>query len=240
MKAISIVGFKNSGKTALCEALLSIWEEENFFADYLKFSHCSFDLKRTDTQRMLHEKRKVFGVCESETVSFLLKKSSLLEILSGAQNPFLLVEGGKGELFLPRVLCLRSKEEVHDLNKELAIASFGFDDFTKTAFMPHYTLNNVRALAKLILEKAFVLGGIDCKACKRESCYALACEIVAEKASVDDCKALKKNRAVDIEINGVKLALNPFVEDIVKETIKGMLSTLKNTSNGTIKIEIKD
>ncbi len=240
MKAVSVVGFKNSGKTALCEALLSIWEKQGFFADYLKYSHHVFDKEKTDTQRMLHEKRKVFGICESETICVEQKKATLLEILSNAKNSLLLVEGGKKELFLPRVVCLRSKEEFEELNKGLALATFGFDDFTNTGIVPHYTLNNVEHLAEFLLKNAFVLGGIDCKACKKESCHALAQDIVAKKAKVEDCLVLGENKSVCIEIDGKQIMLNPFVEGIIKETIKGMLSTLKGSSEGDISIKIKE
>ncbi len=240
MKAISVVGFKNSGKTAVCETLLSIWEKRGFIADYLKFSHHVFDLERTDTQRMLHKERVVFGVNDEQSLRIDSKKHSLLDILGQCQNSFLLVEGGKNELFLPRVVCLRSKEEFDELNKGLAIATFGFDDFTNTGILPHFTMENIEQLAHLVLEEAFVLAGLNCEACKRPSCHELACEIVAKRASVEECSVRSENKSVSIQVGGKALALNPFVEDMIKETVKGMLSTLKGNTIGDMQITIKE
>jgi len=44
---------------------------------------------------------------------------------------------------------------------------------------------------------------------------------------------------VEIYINEKRIPLNPFVEEIIKNTIKGMLSTLKGFEEGKIKIIIK-
>ncbi len=45
---------------------------------------------------------------------------------------------------------------------------------------------------------------------------------------------------VEVSINGKELDLVPFVEEIIKNTVTGMISSLKGYEKGKIKIEIED
>jgi len=45
---------------------------------------------------------------------------------------------------------------------------------------------------------------------------------------------------VEVSINGKEIELNPFVEELIKNTVKGMLSSLRGYENGKIKIVIED
>ncbi|KYC45216.1 MAG: hypothetical protein APG12_00870 [Candidatus Methanofastidiosum methylothiophilum] len=45
---------------------------------------------------------------------------------------------------------------------------------------------------------------------------------------------------VEVSINGKEIELNPFVEEVIKNTVKGMVSSLRGYEKGKIKIEIDD
>lgn len=45
---------------------------------------------------------------------------------------------------------------------------------------------------------------------------------------------------IEISINGKDIDSNPFVEEIITNTIKGMLSPLRGYEKGKIKIKIED
>lgn len=45
---------------------------------------------------------------------------------------------------------------------------------------------------------------------------------------------------VEVNINGKDIELNPFVEEFIKNTVKGMVSSLRGYEKGIIKIEIED
>ncbi len=45
---------------------------------------------------------------------------------------------------------------------------------------------------------------------------------------------------VEVSINGKNMDLNPFLEDLIKNIVKGMLSPLRGYENGKIKIVIED
>jgi hypothetical protein len=45
---------------------------------------------------------------------------------------------------------------------------------------------------------------------------------------------------VEVSINGKDIELNPFVEEFIKNTVKGMISSLRGYEKGKIKIEVED
>ncbi len=250
MQAINIVGFKNSGKTGLSRSILTSWEEEKFYADYLKFSHHDFETAEsmTDTSRMLSPRRKVFGVSEQQTMVLVNEKTSLVDIFTQTINPFLLIEGGKKLTILPRIVCLKDKNEFAELNNGLAIATYGLDSSTDTGLVPHFTPDNVKELAKLAKEKAFILADLNCEECGRKTCKELGEDIVKGKARPEQCLPLHKKDSgkslAKVSINGYSLPLNAFVEEIIAESIKGMVKPLKgfdrNSGKNSITIEIKE
>jgi len=45
---------------------------------------------------------------------------------------------------------------------------------------------------------------------------------------------------VEVSINGKEIDLNSFVDDLITNIVKGMVSPLKGYEKGKIKIEIED
>jgi len=80
------------------------------------------------------------------------------------------------------------------------------------------------------------LPNLDCGGCGHERCYDMACEIVAGSGSVDDCISLQP--ATEVKIDGQPMPMNPFISGIVRETILGMLSSLKGFKKGKIEISV--
>ncbi len=238
MRAISIIGYKKSGKTKLSELILAEWEKASIHSDYLKFSHHSFDQEGTDTARMVNENRTVFGISSSESITIYGEERTLLNTLPQCKNKLLLIEGGKKETILPRVVCLRSKDEFRELSAGLAVATYGFDESTATNIVPHFTIDRLDELAKFMHEKAFILAGLNCKACGKKSCHELAQDIILGKCTVESCTP-KNTKNIDISINNMPLNVNPFVEEIIAGAVKGMLEKLKGHSEGDITIRIK-
>ncbi len=241
MRAINLVGFKKSGKTTLAKNILDIWESKSIPADYLKFTHSSFDKGKNDTAMMANGSRCVFGVSLQESIQLEGSALTLNQVLARCKNDLLLIEGGKKQLVLPRVICTDSKEDFDELNLGLAIATYGHEEDKNISPLPHFTKDNLEALADLMFEKAFVLAGVNCKSCKRKTCYEHAQDIVAKKADAKECIPLNsENQNIIIEANGQVIPLNPFVQDIIKGSILGMISSLKDYTDGDINIRIKN
>lgn len=238
MKAVSITGFKNSGKTTLTLQLARALEERGLRVGVAKRSHHPLDKPSTDTGRLRASGRTVFGITESESALFWGEEKNLIDLLPLMDVDILLVEGGKNRDWLPRILCLHEPAEAEALHRGLAIASFG----TVAAAehdppLPHFTLESVDALAALVEEKAFTLAGLDCGACGHEGCLGLAQLLVRGAGSLADCVAL--NSDVQVRINGHEVGLNPFTARIIGGAVRGMLRELKGAGAGTAEITLK-
>lgn len=234
MKAVSIVGYKKSGKTTLTRKLADTLEARGKSVTIAKFTHSGLSTPDTDTGNFAKENRTVIGLSEKECAIHWGEKKMLPDVLPLAQADYLLIEGGKTLSWLPRIILLRASEEQEALDKGLAIASFG--DLGATD-LPNYTDATLEELVDCIEEKAFMLPALDCGACGEETCEVIAQKIVAGKATMKACKSVN-NASMSITVNGSPVGLNPFVENIIRGSIEGMLGSLKGYAPGS-KVEIK-
>ena len=245
MRAVSIVGFKNSGKSTLSGLLAGVLERRGLKVAIAKYAHSGLDKPDTDSARLRAPGRAVLALSDEECAVFFGEKRVLADMLPLIQADILLVEGGKRLGLLPRILCLRvageaEKDEREKLDQGLAFAAWGkaaapgLPYFPGEPGMEDGTLD---ALATLALEKAFLLPGLDCSACGREHCAALAAEIVAGKASISDCAAL--HSTMEVRINGQQLALNAFTTRIVSGALRGMLREMKGFAPGELTVKMR-
>jgi molybdopterin-guanine dinucleotide biosynthesis protein B len=233
MHALSLVGFKKSGKTNAAVELLEVLKGRGLTVGAAKFSAHGFDREGTDTARFLAAGARVAGISESETAFFWPESRYLPDLLPLMACRALVVEGGKALDWLPRVLLLREPAEAEELSRGLALATYGG---VRAPGLPH--LETPEALADLLLERGFALPGLDCGACGRENCLEMAREIVAGQAAPSDCKAAAGE--VEVTVNGSRLAMNPFIENVIAGTVRGMLGSLKGYApGGDISLSIK-
>lgn len=232
-KALSLVGFKKSGKTTLMLNLITELKNKNIKVSAAKFSHHQFDRSGTDTARISRQAVDLAGLTQNETMLCWSGKRYLPDLLPLMNGDVLLVEGGKNLGWLPRILILNHPREAAQLGQELALATWGE---VRTDHLPH--LENMEELADLLLNKGFILPGLDCGSCGHETCAGLAAQIVAGNALPQDCQARKTS--LEVLVNGKNLGMNPFVERIISKSILGMLSELKGYSPGKVDITIKE
>lgn len=233
MQAVSITGFKNSGKTTLILHLAEALERMGKSVAIVKRSHHTLDKPTTDTGRSRKPGRTIVALGEQESALFWGNERPLHQLLSMVQSDVLLVEGGKSRYWLPRVLCLHDVSEAEALHKGLAIASYGA---VPASCLPHFTLESIQSLAELVLEKGFMLPDLNCGACGQESCHGLAQNIVAGAAVIDDCVALQAD--VQVQINGQPVGINPFTARIFGGAVRGMLRELKGVSTGKVQVTL--
>ena len=231
MRAVSVVGFKKSGKTRTAVNLCKSLKARGFRVAAAKFSGHGFDRSGSDTAQLLEACDSVAGISDGETAVFWNGRRFLQDILPMLDADVLVVEGGKSLEWLPRVLVLKDESEAAELDRGLALATFGE---IGAAGLPAIT--DMNELADLVTKRGFALPGLDCGECGREDCGGLARDIVSGQASAEDCRA--RSSEVEITVGGARLAMNPFVEGIISSTIRGMLGGLKGYAPGQ-KIEIK-
>ena len=229
-KAVSVVGFKKSGKTTLVLELARELTARGRKVAAVKFTHHGLDLDGTDTSRFAQECVSVAGIGPKTTTLLWNSARHLQDIFPLLGADIVLVEGGKSLSWLPRFVVLGSGEDESMLGNGLAVATWGAGELPGVR-----KAASVAELATLAESLAFSLPGLDCGACGRDSCLELAREIVAGAADAGSCSAMDAKLCV--RVGGQRLALNPFVDRLVTGTIRGLLTELKGNVPGQ-KIEI--
>ena len=231
--AVSIIGFKKSGKTTLTVALAKELKAMGYSVAGVKFSHEHFDKPGTDTWQISQVCDQVIGIAPNETTMAWPQKKYLPDLLPLVKADIILVEGGKSLTWLPRILVLKSPDEAQQLDNGLALGTWG--EITAPGITPFTSLQE---LAKEVLTRGFTLAGLDCETCGRPDCLTLAREIVRGEATPADCKAV--HTGMKITVNGHPLPMKSFVEDMIEGSLKAQLATLKGYVPGaTVKITLK-
>ncbi len=237
MQAVNIVGFKNSGKTALMSALADALEKEGIHIALAKQSHASLDAPDTDTGRLrtAHSKRTLIAMGKGEAAFFWGEEKSLDDLLPFVKAPMVLIEGAKEQNFLPRILCLRPEDDISHLDPSLlphlAVATYSIaprDASQRFAHKPHFSDLSVESLTKLvkiIKAQAFALPRLHCGSCGYASCAEMATAIVAGEKNLEHCPVLQGD--VTLQVNGRSIALNPFTARIMAGALHGMIQELK-------------
>ncbi|MCL2123159.1 MAG: molybdopterin-guanine dinucleotide biosynthesis protein MobB [Desulfovibrionaceae bacterium] len=245
MRAVSIIGFKNAGKTTLAALLASALERRGLKVAVAKHAHSDLDKPDTDSARLRAPGRAVLALSGEECAVFYGEKRFLADMVPFLQADILLVEGGKQLGWLPRILCLRAPGEAETDEREKLDQGLAFAVWGRTAApgLPYFPGGPgvedeaLDALADLAQEKAFMLPGLDCSDCGRENCAALAAEIVAGKAGAKDCAALRAE--VEVRVNGHPLGLNAFVARVVAGALRGMLREMKGFAPGEVTLKMR-
>ncbi len=232
MQAVALNGFKNSGKTSLAFQLCQHFQAQGIKVAVAKYSSHGFDAQDTDTQTLSRYATTVFGLSRDQTEIIWKTKKYLPDLIGLTDAQVLIVEGGKSLHYLPKVILSESEQEIRQLDTGLTLAVWGeqhLADLTVT--------KDLETLADLILDKGFFLPGLDCQACGRKDCSVLAGEILRGTARFNECLALQSS--LKLSINGRQLPINPFVNAVLANGIKGLLSPLKGFGPGLIEISLE-
>ncbi|SHN66439.1 molybdopterin-guanine dinucleotide biosynthesis protein B [Desulfovibrio litoralis] len=243
MKAIAIVGYKNSGKTTTTLKLAEALEKKGLKVAIAKHTHHNFDKENTDTARFQASGRDVIGIGADESAIFYGEFLPLLKLIPFIKADILLVEGNKNATWLPRIVCLREAEEINELSgaktdestnsTRQTIATLRkkpllncFEKVAHFELTPQSEAKDFEQLADLVWEKSFILPGLNCGACGFESCATFASQIVKGVKTTKDCPSLN-TESVEIYANDQKIALNPFMARLVGGMLKAVAVELK-------------
>jgi len=234
---IQVVGYKRSGKTSLCEEMARLMKRKGKRVAYVKMCHHPLDRADSDTERLSSLCEVVIGVSPSCTGVFYPHPKGFTHILSLMDADVILVEGGKGSIdFLPRIVLVKGEEEEESLFSGPVLGVYSPE--RPASFSQGASFRDVDEIVNEVLGKGFFLPGADCKGCGLNGCHELAMRIIRGQDSPERCFFLYST-GVEIEINGKRLPINPFVEKIISSTICGLLSPLKGFSRGELRIKMK-
>ncbi len=240
MKAVSIIGYKGSGKTMLLESIACELTARGKTVSTVKSISSGLDLPWTDTTRHRRFACQIAALAPEGSAIFFRENKSLEEMLSYLDADYILIEGFKSEKTLPKIICLRQGDDPKTLMDGLEICIVGTSPEDKLNIdVPVLDpRSDIARISDLVEEKAFKLPGMDCGACGYKTCYELATQIINGAKTVKDCQAL--NPYVQVKIDNQILPMLPVVSEFIRNTITGMLSSLKGYRKGKIEINIKD
>jgi molybdopterin-guanine dinucleotide biosynthesis protein B len=240
MRVISITGYKKSGKTTLILKLSDELIRRGYKVAVIKHINENIDQVNTDTSKYKEVLTQVAAITPDESVIFLKNKKNLEEIMKYFEADIILIEGFKKEKTFPKIVCLREESEKAELFDGLQLCTAGF--VSKELNPKFYDFNilndeDIKKIAHIVVEKSFKLPNLNCGECGYKDCYGLAQEIVKGNKTLDDCSSLEPSTLV--KVNGEIISMNPFISKIVKNTIIGLLTSLKGFTKGDIEIKIK-
>ena len=233
-RAVAVVGFKDAGKTQVVEAVVRELTRRGHRVGTLKHTSMDhpLDTPGKDTWRHREAGSAASAILTSEEAAIFLGHPMGVAEAAERLGPIdiLVLEGFRSLDAVPRILIPRSPEEVEALANGLEIAISGPDVeglHIGVKSVPIISLSRAGELAELITSRAFpLLPGLNCGGCGYDRCGDLARAVLAGEAEVGRCVA-HAGGAVQLRVDGLGVALNPFVQRVMRNVILGVIRTLK-------------
>jgi molybdopterin-guanine dinucleotide biosynthesis adapter protein len=223
MKIVAVVGTKNTGKTTLVTRIIRELVDRGFKVGTIKHSHHRFDMSDRDTG-----KHKMAGA----------------EIVAGiGEETFFTMTGG---MDLEKVLNMMNFIENLDY---VILEGFKTSEYAKIStndFKDEYTIANVnpmeindpefKSLVDRLEGRSYgIIQNLNCKKCGFEDCEDFVNAKIKGNNVSNICKT--ESDEVLMKIDDHMIPLNPFVRSFVKETILGMVKSLKTEEFGVNEFE---
>jgi molybdopterin-guanine dinucleotide biosynthesis protein B len=253
---VAVIGLKDSGKTAIVEALVSELVKKGLkpaTAKHVGKKGFSMDTEGKDSWR--HSAAGANPVMVFSDVEMILKikdgiqRLSLDAISNLAQDygaEALVLEGFSSltleDKSVGKVICPRSKEEYENYKARARGQVLVYCSINSLKPPVLNIKNSLPAIVertatwvenrKKILDILRQLPSLDCGKCGKNTCEGLAQAIFEGKAAVDDCVPLRLKSKIKakITVDGSNVPIQPFVAEIVRKSVLGMVSTLKGVS----------
>ena len=227
-KTVSVIGFKNSGKTMVVETLVKELSSRGHRVGTLKHTADDIDLDTPgkDTSRHRDAGSVATGILQENTTALFIDEK--LSIHQAAEKlgviDYLVIEGFKTVDTHARIIVPREDRDVEKLSNGLEIAKVKIPESRYTGEAP--TLDDASKIADIVEEKAYpMLPGLDCHSCGYDDCKSMGIALLAGEAELNQCVGYRSDGA--LKVNGVDVAMGGFVREIMKNVVLGFVKSLK-------------
>jgi molybdopterin-guanine dinucleotide biosynthesis adapter protein len=237
VKALGVIGYHHSGKTTLVVALVKALTARGLRVATIKDIHN--EQYRVDTEG----KNTALHIAAGSVQTFArgLHDSAMIyptplalnRILPHIDADFLIIEGMK-DAAVPKIVCATNPQDLDELSDDTAIAISGVisDELSTYQALDVFSAErDIEKLVELLLAKCFkLLPMADPECCGRcgSTCYQMACDIVQGRRKRDEC-VLDSGNGLSLEVDGREVSIVPFVQDVLRDTILGVLKNLRDT-----------
>jgi len=219
---LGFCGFSGSGKTTMIAELIRALKQEYSIA-VVKHAPHKIDVEGKDS-KIFRESgaREVVLVGEDEVI--IRKPRALYQILKSLNYDIVFVEGFKKEKFVPKV-CLGSAECEGCILKN-----------PKKEEVLSY-IEKELGVERILRE----LPNFNCGECGHKNCEEMARAIYSGEDKFENCRYWNPDALVAVKVNGKGIYMGKFAQDVVINTISGLMSSFKGVKTiKTIEIKIKN
>ncbi len=244
MKVISIRGLTQSGKTSTAETIIKGLTKRGYSVGSVKeihFEKFAIDTEGTNTHRhKVAGSKLVTALGMYETDILFQEKLPIRKILSFYDYDYIILEG-VNDPSIPKIITAHNEEEVSLRFDDTVFAFSGrlADLMSECRGLPViHPFNEEERLVDFVIENAFdLLPNFSKKCCGLcgFSCGEMCEKIVRKEKDINDC-VLKSNN-ISLKINGKEITMVPFVQNILKNAVNGVVSELEGYSESS-KVEI--
>lgn len=235
-KTVAVVGFKDSGKTMVVEALVAELTQRGRRVGTLKHTaeNIAFDTPGKDTARhrdagakaaaILHQDAAAIFIDDHVPIGDAVKALGDLDVL--------VIEGFKTVDTHARILVPREDDDIPQLTNGLEIAAVKIhgSKFMGDTSLPVVNLADAEALADIVEEKVYpILPGVNCRGCGYEDCRSLGEAILSGEADAKQC--VRNSVEFTLRVNDEPVPLGGFVQRAFKGMLLGFLRSLKGGDN---------
>ncbi len=265
LPVLAVIGRKNSGKTTVVEGLISELVARQFrVASFKHVSRKGFSMDEKGKDTWRHSAAGADPVTVVSDIETIIKMKNgingfpldrMVKVAEENQADVLILEGFSSLVLkdnrVGKIVCVKDLEEYVEFNESTGGEVLAFCSFqplgepvlnieTGRLHLVERALRFIEKREKIseILKK---LAGLDCGKCGRATCEELAEEIYVGQASPNDCVPLKLKSELKakITIEGSEIPIQPFVSEIIRKSILGMVSALKGVDiEGGEKVDI--
>ncbi len=235
MKVVGIIGYSNAGKTSVVEDLIKHLKEKGLRVFTAKHSIHEINPDKDTERHFAMGADRVVGV-DPKVFSILQRKDDLWRELAGCD--FAVLEGFKRERGFLKVLVAQEEKDLELIDDYTFIVT-GNPELRDAAIRKGAIfIEDSPKLYSEIEKRAFRrLPEANCRRCGRKRCSELARDVFDSKASDEECAYLTDR--VLLEVDGRRVVLSPFVQDVIEKTVRALVSTLKSADGREIKIELR-
>jgi len=230
-RAVSVVGFKDSGKTRVVEALVGELVSRGYRVGTLKHTAESvlLDTPGKDTWRHREAGSVATGILHGKGSAFFLDRwMDVGEAVARLGDlDYVVTEGFKSLETMVKLVVPREASEVGELSNGLEIGVVDVDGRgIEGGGVPVIPLGDPGALADVVEGRAFpMLPGLDCKGCGYGSCLEFGAALLAGEAELGSCVGY--GSGFSLRVDGVEVALGPFVQDVTRGVLLGLVGSFK-------------
>ncbi|MCW4048315.1 MAG: molybdopterin-guanine dinucleotide biosynthesis protein B [Candidatus Bathyarchaeota archaeon] len=241
-RTVAVVGFKDSGKTRVVEALVKELTIRGHKVGTIKHTaeNIGFDTPGKDTSRHREAGSKATAILHNNAGALFIDEHISIHDTAKMLGSldFLVIEGFKSVNTHARVLVPRMDDDIDKLRNglEIAVVKVPESGFTGKSDLPVIDLGDASKLADIVMEQGYpMLPGVDCHGCGYDDCRNLGEAILRGEAEARQC--VVNTISFVLKVNDESVPLGGFVRRALSNMLLGFVKSLKGGEKAS-KIEI--